>query len=360
MSTAADRQGRQGARRRRPTSTWSSATRRPTRPASSVVSADPDPARRAGQGGSRHHRLTCVRARGAGTRSGGCRPLACGSAAGTLGERGPARSSRRSSRCVTATQVRAMMGLMTTVPEVAPTPEVLESEFSLMTAVTRLDFLSRRDNVVIDQPNDSAATTTTTGCGSRTSPPPWTSTRRSSCWPSARSSPARPTSTASSASGRRCAAAPAGTDIARALSTSPRSAWERHTTWLNQQAAARRAGDADALERRRAGAGPPAGRPAPRLDLARHGARPASSPAAPGTSSGRRPRRAGSTRPATATPMMLWPEAGRSPSVGTAGATPTPSADTQATGRSGGRLPEAVQEARPAPGAGRATAPRSW
>ena len=50
-----------------------------------------------------------------------------------------------------------MVCLMTTLPEVAATPEVLESEFSLVTAVTRLDFLSRRDsNVIVDQPNDSA------------------------------------------------------------------------------------------------------------------------------------------------------------------------------------------------------------
>jgi hypothetical protein len=45
---------------------------------------------------------------------------------------------------------------MTTIPEVATTPEVMEREFSLLTAVTRLDFLSRRDNVVVDAPNDSA------------------------------------------------------------------------------------------------------------------------------------------------------------------------------------------------------------
>src|SRR5690606_18812705 len=32
-----------------------------------------------------------------------------------------------------------------------------------------------------------------------------------------------------------------------------------------------------------------------------------------------------------ARPTMLWPEAGRSPSVGSPGATPTPSTDTQAT-----------------------------
>jgi hypothetical protein len=35
----------------------------------------------------------------------------------------------------------------------------------------------------------------------------------------------------------------------------------------------------------------------------------------------------------TATPMMLWPEARRSPRVGIVGATPTPSADIHATAR---------------------------
>ena len=44
---------------------------------------------------------------------------------------------------------------------------------------------------------------------------------------------------------------------------------------------------------------------------------------------------------------MLWPDARRSPSVGTAGATPTPSTDTHATGRRCGFV-EAVQEAQAA------------
>ena len=44
---------------------------------------------------------------------------------------------------------------MSTTPQVTITPEVLASEFSLVTAVTRLDFLSRRDNVVIDKPVDT-------------------------------------------------------------------------------------------------------------------------------------------------------------------------------------------------------------
>ena len=44
---------------------------------------------------------------------------------------------------------------MTTTPEVAPnTPEVLE-EFSLVTAVTRLDFLARRNNHVVPIGHDA-------------------------------------------------------------------------------------------------------------------------------------------------------------------------------------------------------------
>ena len=45
--------------------------------------------------------------------------------------------------------------------------------------------------------------------------------------------------------------------------------------------------------------------------------------------------------------MMLWPDARRSPSVGTDGATPTPSTDTHATGRRRGFV-KAVQEAQAA------------
>ena len=45
--------------------------------------------------------------------------------------------------------------VMTTTPEVAPnTPEVLE-EFSLVTAVTRLDFLARRNNHVLPVGHDA-------------------------------------------------------------------------------------------------------------------------------------------------------------------------------------------------------------
>jgi hypothetical protein len=136
---------------------------------------------------------------------------------------------------------------MTTVPEVATTPEVLESEFSLMTAVTRLDFLSRRDNVVVDQPNDSADddddwmrikdVTTTLDVDE------------------ALELLALGEVVARKAHehrqlGIRAAlrGGAAWAEIARAMAVSPRAAWERHTTWLDQQAAARRAGDPEALD----------------------------------------------------------------------------------------------------------------
>jgi hypothetical protein len=36
--------------------------------------------------------------------------------------------------------------------------------------------------------------------------------------------------------------------IGQAMDVSPRAAWERHISWLDQQAAARRAGDPEALD----------------------------------------------------------------------------------------------------------------
>jgi len=135
---------------------------------------------------------------------------------------------------------------MTTVPEVATTPEVLESEFSLLTAVTRLDFLSRRDNVVIDQPDDSADdddwmrikdVTTTLDVDE------------------ALELLALGEVVARKAHEHRQlgirAALRGGADwsrIGRALSISPRTAWEVHTRWLDAQTKARRAGDQNALD----------------------------------------------------------------------------------------------------------------
>ena len=136
---------------------------------------------------------------------------------------------------------------MSTVPEVATNPEVLESEFSLLTAVTRLDFLSRRDNVILDQPNDSAD-----------DDEGWTRIKDVTTTldvDEALELLALGEVVARKAHEHRQlgirAALRGGADwtrIGRALGVSPRAAWERHISWLDQQAAARRAGDATALD----------------------------------------------------------------------------------------------------------------
>ncbi|MGY1748753.1 hypothetical protein [Modestobacter sp. SYSU DS0511] len=136
---------------------------------------------------------------------------------------------------------------MTTPPEVAITPEVLESEFSLMTAVTRLDFLSRRDNVAIDTPIDNADTDDD-----------WLAMKdvgTSLDVEEALELLALGEVVARKAHGSRHlgirAALRGGASweqIARALDVSPQDAWERHTEWLDGQAQARERGDADALD----------------------------------------------------------------------------------------------------------------
>jgi len=136
---------------------------------------------------------------------------------------------------------------MTTLPEVAATPEVLEREFSLLTAVTRLDFLSRRDNVVVDQPNDSAD-----------DDDGWTTIKDVTTTLDAEEALellALGEVVARKAHEHRQigirAALRGGADwsrIGRSLGISARAAWERHVGWLNEQAAARRAGDPDALD----------------------------------------------------------------------------------------------------------------
>ncbi|MCZ2813914.1 MULTISPECIES: hypothetical protein [unclassified Modestobacter] len=136
---------------------------------------------------------------------------------------------------------------MTTVPEVATTPEVLESEFSLVTAVTRLNFLSRRDNVAIDGPNDRAD-----------DDDDWASFKAlgtSLDVDEALELLALGEVVARKAHAHRQlgirAALRGGADwqqIGRALGISPRAAWERHVSWLDGQAAARRDGDVEALD----------------------------------------------------------------------------------------------------------------
>ena len=140
-----------------------------------------------------------------------------------------------------------MLCLMTTLPEVAATPEVLESEFSLITAATRPDFLSRRDNIVIDQPNDSAD-----------DDDDWV--RIKDVTTSLDVDEALELLALGEVVARKAhehrhlgirAALRNGADwreIGTAMGCSARAAWERHTGWLNEQEAARRAGDAEALD----------------------------------------------------------------------------------------------------------------
>jgi hypothetical protein len=136
---------------------------------------------------------------------------------------------------------------MTTLPEVDTTPEVLHSEFSLLTAVTRLDFLSRRDNMVVDQPDDSADdddwmrikdVTTTLDVDE------------------ALELLALGEVVARKAHEHRQlgirAALRGGADwsrIGRSLGISPAAAWQQHTAWLDQQERFRADGDAHALDR---------------------------------------------------------------------------------------------------------------
>src|SRR3954471_21235052 len=140
-----------------------------------------------------------------------------------------------------------MLCLMTTLPEVATTPEVLESEFSLMTAVTRLDFLSRRDNVVLDQPNDS---TDDDDDWMRIKDVTTTLDVEEALELLALGEVVARKAHEHRQLGIR-AALRGGADwqqIGRALGVSPRAAWERHVHWLDEQARAHAAGDADALD----------------------------------------------------------------------------------------------------------------
>lgn len=136
---------------------------------------------------------------------------------------------------------------MTTLPEVASTPEVLESEFSLVTAVTRLDFLSRRDNIAVDGPNDSTD-----------DDDDWASFKASGTSldvDEALELLALGEVVARKAHDNRQvgirAALRGGADwqrIARAMGISPRAAWEQHVRWIDGQAAARGAGDRPVLD----------------------------------------------------------------------------------------------------------------
>ena len=137
---------------------------------------------------------------------------------------------------------------MTTSPAVAADPEVLAREFSLLTAVTRLDFLSRRDNVVMDEPNDSAD-----------DDDHWMSIKDVTTTldvDEALELLALGEVVARKAHDHRQlgirAALRGGADwsqIGRSLGVSPRAAWQQHAAWLDEQEKARAAGDTDALDR---------------------------------------------------------------------------------------------------------------
>jgi hypothetical protein len=136
---------------------------------------------------------------------------------------------------------------MTTLPEVATTPDVLESEFSLVTAVTRLDFLSRRDNVAIDEPNDS---TDDDDDWMRIKDLTTTLDTEEALELLALGEVVARKAHEHRELGIR-AALRGGADwqqIGRALGTSPQAAWDRHVRWLEEQVTARAAGDPDALD----------------------------------------------------------------------------------------------------------------
>jgi hypothetical protein len=140
-----------------------------------------------------------------------------------------------------------MLCLMTTSPAVAADPEVLEQEFSLLTAVTRLDFLSRRDNVVLDDPDDSAD-----------ADDDWMSIKDVTTTLDVDEAlellalgevVARKAHEHRQLGVRAALRGGAGwPQIGRALGISAGEAWEQHTAWLDEQEAARAAGDSHALD----------------------------------------------------------------------------------------------------------------
>jgi hypothetical protein len=141
-----------------------------------------------------------------------------------------------------------MLTAMSTVPEIAPNiPQVLESEFSLVTAVTRLDFLSRRDNHVVDASHHTAV-----------DDDDWSSIKEATTRLDvdealellALGEVVARKAHDSRQKGIRAARRGGAdwTDIAAALDTTPAQAWDEHAEWLDGQEAALAAGDAEALD----------------------------------------------------------------------------------------------------------------
>jgi hypothetical protein len=135
---------------------------------------------------------------------------------------------------------------MTTTPELASNiPQVLE-EFSLVTAVTRLDFLARRDNHVVEAGHDATDDDDS-----------WGSIKEATTSLDVdealellalgevvvrKARAGRHTGVLAALRGGASWA-----DIAAALDVPPASAWDAHAAWLDEQDAAHRRGE-DALD----------------------------------------------------------------------------------------------------------------
>jgi hypothetical protein len=136
---------------------------------------------------------------------------------------------------------------MTTTPEVAPnTPEVLE-KFSLVTAVTRLDFLARRNNHVVPVGHDATD-----------DDDHWGAIKEATT--SLDAEEALELLALGEVVARKAhASQPEGIlaalrggagwpEIAAALDVPPTYAWGEYTDWLDEQEAARERGDDEALD----------------------------------------------------------------------------------------------------------------
>ena len=137
---------------------------------------------------------------------------------------------------------------MTTTPEVAPnTPEVLE-EFSLVTAVTRLDFLARRNNHVVPVGHDATDDDDSWGAirGATTSLDAEEALELLALGEvvARKAHASQPEGILAALRGGA-----AWTDIAAALDVPPTFAWDEYRDWLDEQDAARERGeDAPAAE----------------------------------------------------------------------------------------------------------------